>query len=62
MCPGQPRNVIDQFEREVVYRGVVHAAGDPLVALVAGWGLGRQTPAFRQALDILQVAFEAADP
>ncbi|MCA9525381.1 MAG: hypothetical protein KC549_03680, partial [Myxococcales bacterium] len=59
---GQPRNVIDRFEADVAWRGVVHTAGDPLVALVGGWGLGRQTPALRQALDIYQVAFEAGDP
>lgn len=28
----------------------------------AGWGVARQTPAFRNTVDILQVALEAADP
>jgi len=28
----------------------------------AGWGVARQTPGFRNATDILQIALEAADP
>ena len=44
------------------YRATFYPVGSPLVAPQEGLGLSRQTPDFRRLVDLIQAAFDPADP
>jgi hypothetical protein len=56
------RGVIDSFANDVVYLNLRYAAGQPLVALMSGFGYGRNTPDFRRFVGIASTAVSPADP
>jgi hypothetical protein len=53
---------ITAFGAPFVFFGVAHTAGEPLTALTSGFGLSRNTPAFRRAMELMQIILEPADP
>lgn len=53
---------VDSFDREVPWQGTVFEADSPLVALVEGFGVQRQTPDLRRFLQIAQTAADPGDP
>ncbi len=56
VCPSDAMNGCQQF-RETFYE-----VGSGLVAPQEGLGLSRQTPDFRKLMDLVQAAFDPADP
>jgi hypothetical protein len=56
VCPSDAMNGCQQF-RETFFE-----VGSPLVAPQEGLGLSRQTPEFRRLVDLIQAAFDPADP
>lgn len=53
---------IKSFTKAVTFQGQTYQPGASLVALASGWGLQRQTPAFRRLLAWMGAAQESADP
>ena len=56
VCPGTATGGCQQFEE------TFYPVGSALVAPQEGLGLQRQTPDFRRLMDLVQVAFDPADP
>ncbi len=59
---GELLHTVDTFELEVVYDGVTHEVGSPLVALSWGLGLPRGSKELRQVVGVLSAGAEGADP
>ena len=59
---GAVKHTVDTFLESVDFQGVVHPAGQPLVALQRGLGLDRATPEIRRFTAIAQHAVNPADP
>lgn len=59
---GELKKRIDTFEQDVYYQNVLYPEGTPLAALSEGWGMRRQTPAFRRFFSIAQMILGKADP
>jgi hypothetical protein len=53
---------IDTFGMDVRFSGVDYKAGTPLVAPASGFGLRRNTPAFRRMIGLTQLILDPADP
>jgi hypothetical protein len=52
----------DTFDRDVFWQGVLYEKGSPLVALVDGSGIHRQTPDLRRFGQMAQTAMDGGDP
>ncbi len=61
-CSDAANVVIDHFQVDVPFQGTIYPAGSRLAAVQAGFGLIRQTPAFRRFMTIAQTVLEPADP
>jgi hypothetical protein len=59
---GQLRLQIDALQSDLVWHGTDLNAGDPLLALVEGFGLERNTPDLRRMVQLSQIMLEPADP
>lgn len=59
---GNLKRRIDTFENHVLFQNILYPAGSPLAALIEGWGLTRQTPAFRRLVGLAGFLLEPADP
>jgi hypothetical protein len=53
---------LDRLDRPVAWQGLEFAAGEQLVALAEGHGVGRQTPDLRRFLQISQTVLDPGDP
>jgi hypothetical protein len=59
---GELKQVVDTFEMDAFFQNVRYPAGTPLANIREGYGLARQTPAFRRFLGIAQFILDKADP
>lgn len=59
---GELKRTIDTFELDAFFQNVHYPAGTPLANIREGYGLARQTPAFRRFLGIAQLILDKADP
>jgi hypothetical protein len=54
--------VLNRFEKDTSFQGVIYPQGAPLVALQEGFGLRRNSPKFRRFLSLAQTAIGPGDP
>ena len=59
---GSLKRRIDSLTQELPWHGATLLAGDPLLALVEGFGLQRNTPDLRRLVQLSQIMLEPADP
>jgi hypothetical protein len=59
---GNLKRRIDSFSEDVDWHSTPLRAGDPLVGLVAGYALSRNTPDLRRFMQLSQIMLEPADP
>ncbi len=59
---GSRKHKIDRLQQDMTWHGIALLAGDPMVGLVAGFGLRRNTPDLRRLLQLTQLIFDPADP
>jgi hypothetical protein len=59
---GKEREVITSFANDLSFQFDKFAAGEPLVSLGDGFGLPRNSPAFRRFLGIAQLIVDPGDP
>ncbi len=54
--------VINRFQKEVSFQGLIFPANAPLTALQEGFGLQRNSPSFRRFMALAQTAIGPGDP
>jgi hypothetical protein len=59
---GTGPSVINSLGAPFVFSGVQYSAGDVLTSVARGFGLTRNTPAFRRMMELSQIILEPADP
>ena len=58
---GAPRTIAS-YGQAFTFSGISYKAGDALTSVARGYGLTRNTPAFRRLMELSQVILEPADP
>src|SRR6201999_32791 len=59
---GTASTAINSFGAPFVFSGVHYSAGDALTSVARGFGLSRNTPAFRRMMELSQIILEPGDP
>ncbi|MBN2498526.1 MAG: hypothetical protein JXR96_28300 [Deltaproteobacteria bacterium] len=59
---GSPRRRIQSLESDIRFHGTQLREGDPLLGLVEGFGLERNTPDLRRMVQLCQLMLDPADP